>query len=962
MHVASTNLLGYSEVEISQLSRFAQRQGDCLMTRFLVSSCVLLCLCAADVSILTQPQLAAQEKRPSVRQLYGRGVTAYFTKEYQQAHILLSQAVDLGSRDPRCHYFRGLCALKLEQAAEAKKDFENAANLEFNARIKADVARALEKVQGPERQQIEAIRRDFRRKASAKKPVSGRERVANAYYVQGLRAYSKSNYKQAHVELSMSIDAGSRDPRAYYFRAFTAIKLGKAEDAEKDFIAGAKLETLAFNGRSVDRSIERIQGSTRAKLELHRVKVRAAAMEAAKIAAAAAAPDTVVTTPKQTTPPTTVATTSPTKTDPSKATTAKPKPATPKTTVQTRPAAEGKINSAWLHPDSEVFVVLRVAELWEAEFLKPLLKKDEVTQSVAMMQQMIGLGPGDVDTITIGLPGVSDAVKAGPAGLVGAPGLPPGANLAGKAAENFTGVIRTKVPYNRAQITTVAEGAGGKPQDHQGTTIYIMPSQDPMDKQEGGFFFASSREVVVGDIDSLKAAIDQGQDAEPITGLEFVDATQHLLIVYRPKDASIFKIDEAPPEGTPPSVVKLFQAANGKLDALAFGIFVNDNVTLKIMLNCQDNNVAKAVDSAFQDLLTDGKALYETAKGQIPAALAQVADDTVSSVKSRAIRTRFQVIATVPGNITEAVAQAGPELMLPMMMLMGGLSGGSSGPPLPGQNVEPPKASGIAEGLAITATAKKVKQPVFIDGEMKMVERLEIALDAVGMEAKEANGFGFIEIKEAKDDEGNDLKLFKDDFNDITKSFVEINRDEFFGAEHPENGARLKFQFEPSAGKNERIATLDGVVKLRIVGDTQEIVIDKITSYDGKMLDHPDLKAAGYQFKVSLKKEKFGDQEVTNINLEVVSGPANIAKDKLVQELSQRGGRGPQAPQLLDASEKAVENSNAGFQSIGNNFSFTVTAQGDIAADAKLKIVINKDVNVIDAPFSLKDIAIAAAE
>ncbi len=927
------------------------------MTKFLTSSCVLLVLSAAGVSFLIQPQLAAQGQQPSVRALYGRGVTAYFTKDYKAGHALLSQAVDQGTKDPRAHYFRGLCALKLDRAGDAKIDFENAANLEFNTRSKADVPRALEKVQGPERRQIEAIRREFRRQAAARKPVSGKQRVANAYYGQGVRAYFNSDFKQAHSELTKAIDAGSRDPRAYYFRAFAAIKLGKVKDADQDFSAGAKFETVALNGRSVDRSIERIQGSTRVMLERHRVKVRAVAMEAAKIAAAAAAPDTVVATPKK---ETTVSKTSPAKTEPAKTTSTKSK--SPKTTAQTRPPArEGKIKSTWLPADSEVFIVVRVSELWDAEFLKPLLQKDEVTQSITMMQQMIGLGPADIETITIGIPGVSDKVKAGPAALIGVPGLPPGANLAKNAVERMSGVIRTKRPINRDQIKTAAEAAGGIAQEHQGTTIYVMPSDDA--DQVGGFFIAGSREVVVGDSDSLKAAIEQGQDAKPITGLEFVDATQHVLIVYRPKDASIFKIDDAPPEGTPPSVVKLFNAANGKFDAFAFGILLDEDINLKLMFNFQDTSAARSTSAAAQQAITEGKALFELAKGQIPPAFAQVAEDAVNSVKSRAIRTRFQVIATIPGNITDAVAQAGPELMMPLMMLMGGLGSGSPGPPLPGQKVEPPKSAGVAEGVTITATAKMVKDTTFTnDGQMEMVDRVEIALDAAGKEAKEANAFGFIELKSAKDAEGNDLKLAKTNFGDPANSFVKIPRDEFFGADNPENGARLKFKLEASKGKNERIATLDGVVKLRIVGGTQEIVIDKIASFDGKELEHPDLKAAGYQFKVSLKKEKFGDIEVQNLKLELVSGPANIPLDKLVQQMSQPGGQGPQAPQLLDASDKPIENASSGYEAFGNKFAFTVNAQKEIPADAKLKIVINKDVKIVDAPFSLKDIAIEGEE
>ena len=50
--------------------------------------------------------------------LYGRGVHAYFSHEYQDAYSLLSDAIKSGSRDPRAYYFRGLTFARLGRPEE----------------------------------------------------------------------------------------------------------------------------------------------------------------------------------------------------------------------------------------------------------------------------------------------------------------------------------------------------------------------------------------------------------------------------------------------------------------------------------------------------------------------------------------------------------------------------------------------------------------------------------------------------------------------------------------------------------------------------------------------------------------------------------------------------------------------------------------------------------------------------
>ncbi len=94
--------------------------------------------------------------------LYGRGVHAYFSHEYQDAYSLLSDAIKSGSRDPRAYYFRGLTFARLGRPEEAKADIKMGSELEASGDTPVKVGRALERVQGPERLLIESSRKSAR--------------------------------------------------------------------------------------------------------------------------------------------------------------------------------------------------------------------------------------------------------------------------------------------------------------------------------------------------------------------------------------------------------------------------------------------------------------------------------------------------------------------------------------------------------------------------------------------------------------------------------------------------------------------------------------------------------------------------------------------------------------------------------------------------------------------------------
>lgn len=96
-------------------------------------------------------------------------------------------------------------------------------------------------------------------------------------YGSGVHAYFCGDYDRSYEDLTAAIEAGSQDPRARYFRGLAALRIGRLDEAEADFAEGADLEARALGGWSVSRSLERVQGHDRLRLERYRARARVAA-------------------------------------------------------------------------------------------------------------------------------------------------------------------------------------------------------------------------------------------------------------------------------------------------------------------------------------------------------------------------------------------------------------------------------------------------------------------------------------------------------------------------------------------------------------------------------------------------------------------------------------------------------------------------------------------------------------
>lgn len=91
-------------------------------------------------------------------EIYGRAVHHYFRGDTISAETMLNEVVAAGSQDPRVFFFRGLVMARNGQTDAATTDFTKGAELEIAGKKVVNVGKALERIQGPHRVELEKAR------------------------------------------------------------------------------------------------------------------------------------------------------------------------------------------------------------------------------------------------------------------------------------------------------------------------------------------------------------------------------------------------------------------------------------------------------------------------------------------------------------------------------------------------------------------------------------------------------------------------------------------------------------------------------------------------------------------------------------------------------------------------------------------------------------------------------------
>jgi hypothetical protein len=114
--------------------------------------------------------------------LYSEGVDAFFAGQSDQAVASLSRSIGANPNDPRAFYFRALARLRAGDSDGARADMKAGAEVESRLPNRYAIGKALERVQGYDRLELEKYRRTARMNVvtTAKPivPVSGQQPLA----------------------------------------------------------------------------------------------------------------------------------------------------------------------------------------------------------------------------------------------------------------------------------------------------------------------------------------------------------------------------------------------------------------------------------------------------------------------------------------------------------------------------------------------------------------------------------------------------------------------------------------------------------------------------------------------------------------------------------------------------------------------------------------------------------------
>lgn len=338
-------------------------------------------------------------------------------------------------------------------------------------------------------------------------------------------------------------------------------------------------------------------------------------------------------------------------------------------------ASGNAINLAYLPPDHELVIRVRVADLWKAPMLQEFVSTPETAQGVESFREQVGLGPDDIESVTVGMSGLSEMAAYRKKNQT--PGQAPDMRQMQEMQklQKTLVVVRSSKAFDVAKFESASPA--NKAAEHEGTTYYttrgIMPGVG------NAAFLPDSKTLVMGTETEVKAAIERGSSEERRAGFDFVDPEAHVLFAMVPKDPSMFNNDSS---GTPAFLKSLTEgAADSKMVGMALGVTLASNIDIHATMTHGDAGDGKVTFDSAEKMTEQLRSKWGENNEQFAVQFPKTSESiqkTIDSVSVKQDAENVVVSATVPASVTSV----GEELQgfLPMMMMGGNpFAGASSG-------------------------------------------------------------------------------------------------------------------------------------------------------------------------------------------------------------------------------------------------------------------------------------------
>ncbi|HIF00004.1 MAG TPA: DUF1559 domain-containing protein [Fuerstia sp.] len=261
----------------------------------------------------------------------------------------------------------------------------------------------------------------------------------------------------------------------------------------------------------------------------------------------------------------------------------------------------GGVNLAWLPPSTEAVVRIDVARLLGGP-LGQLLQNPMVSQQIEQFKQQTAFGPEDVQSITVGVGGISDAISRG---------TPPSPQDLPVIV-----VVRARTSVDMAKLQSVIPNAQSVT---EGQMSYLRIPEDP----PVAIWLADSTTAVVGAEEFVKQASSfttapSGIDAELFAGDSAIQ------IVFSPSNPdAIFRHSQAiiPPVG-PPAALELARHFLATAKGASLGFDLTSDLGFSMAARCSNAAAAQQMVKLLQASTEESKAQAEAQMSQLPPMLA----------------------------------------------------------------------------------------------------------------------------------------------------------------------------------------------------------------------------------------------------------------------------------------------------------------------------------------------------
>ena len=310
-------------------------------------------------------------------------------------------------------------------------------------------------------------------------------------------------------------------------------------------------------------------------------------------------------------------------------------------------AANSGVELAWLPPTSEAVVSIDIGRLLGGP-LGQLLQNPMVESQIEKFTMQTGFGPGDVQSVTLGVGGISDAVNAG---------RPP------KPEDlPIIAVVRVTTSVELSKLQSAIPGAESVT---DGQVTFLRVPQDP----PVAVWLADSTTAVIGSEEMVKKSAafttpPAGIDAELFAGDSAIQ------VLFSPSDPDgIFRHPEVklPPFG-PPAAMALANHFLATANGASLGVDLTDDIAFSMAARCGDAAAAQRMVELLKASAEESKAQAEQQADQLPAMLAPLIAINKTLTDSQKIEATGDIC-----KISMAAPDGGKQLgmfipMIPMMI------------------------------------------------------------------------------------------------------------------------------------------------------------------------------------------------------------------------------------------------------------------------------------------------------